>query len=164
MQKRKKIEDNEIEEGIPIETPETSQVKPQKKKRSKRGEYIGNIIVNLIILYVFNSLPYWHLNFLTSDYTKVLPFANWSIEVTILVNIFYLFYSDYWFRKLSQCITNVLSIIFLRAFYIYFPIIFPAPFTSLIRFCLSLSIFIIMIITVVTFIQFLVSFGKENKT
>jgi hypothetical protein len=51
--------------------------------KKRNGEYIGNIIFNLIFLWVVNKIPDWNLGFIRDNYNVVL----WILNVNILVQI-----------------------------------------------------------------------------
>jgi hypothetical protein len=54
-----------------------------KPARNRNGEYIANIIFNLIFLWIVNKIPGWHLSFIKDNFMVVL----WILNVNILVQI-----------------------------------------------------------------------------
>ncbi len=50
---------------------------------ARKGEYIGNIIFNLIFLWVVNQIPEWNLGFIRDNFNVVL----WILNVNILIQI-----------------------------------------------------------------------------
>ena len=49
--------------------------------KTRRGEYIGNAIVNLIFLWIVNKVPDWHLPFILSSYNVIL----WMLNLNLIV-------------------------------------------------------------------------------
>jgi hypothetical protein len=105
--------------------PKTAKPKTAKKKPGKSG-FIAAIIINLILLFVFNSLLNWGVPFLTSDYSGVLWAINLSIGATIIANILFLVYEAGWFRHLAQLILNVIALFVVFLIYSIFPFTFTA--------------------------------------
>ena len=105
--------------------PKTGKPAPKKKQQGKGG-FIAAIIVNLVLLFIFNSLMNWHLTaqYLTSDYSGVLWAINLSIGLTIIANIIYLVYDKGWFRHLSQIILSVVALFVVFLIYSVFPFAF----------------------------------------
>jgi hypothetical protein len=54
-----------------------------KPAKSRSGEYIGAIILNLIFLWMVNKIPGWHLSFIKDNFMVVL----WILNVNILIQI-----------------------------------------------------------------------------
>lgn len=100
--------------------PKTTKPKTVKKKSGKSG-FIAAIVVNLILLFVFNSLLNWGVPFLTSSYSGVLWAINLSIGATIIANILFLVYDAGWFRHLAQLILNVIALFVVFLIYSIFP-------------------------------------------
>ncbi len=105
--------------------PKTAKPKATKKKSGKGG-FIAAIIVNLILLFVFNNLLNWGIPFLTSAYSGVLWAINLSIGATIIANILFLVYDAGWFRHLAQLILNVIALFVIFLIYSIFPFTFTA--------------------------------------
>ncbi len=105
--------------------PKTAKPKTAKKKSGKGG-FIAAIIVNLILLFVFNSLLNWGVPFLTSSYSGVLWAINLSIGATIIANILFLVYDAGWFRHLARLILNVIALFVVFLIYSIFPFTFTA--------------------------------------
>jgi hypothetical protein len=97
--------------------------KPAKKKQGKGG-FIAAIIVNIILLFVFNNLQNWGVPFLTSDYFGVLWAINLSIGATIIANFLFLFYAAGWFHHLAQLILNVIALFVVFLIYTIYPFTF----------------------------------------
>lgn len=102
--------------------PKTGKPAAPKKKHGKSG-YIAAIVINIIMLFVFNMLPNWNISFLTADYTKILWAINLSIGATIIANLIYLVYEAGWFRHLSQVILSVIALFVVFLIYSVYPFI-----------------------------------------
>ncbi len=57
-------------------------------RKKKNGEYIANIIFNVIFLWIVNKIPEWHLDFIKDNFMEAASF------VTQLV-LFYIFPFDF---------------------------------------------------------------------
>jgi hypothetical protein len=99
--------------------------KTVKKKPGKSG-FIAAIIVNLILLFVFNNLLNWGVPFLTSAYSGVLWAINLSLGATIIANILFLVYDAGWFHHLAQLVLNVIALFVFFLIYSIFPFTFTA--------------------------------------
>ncbi|MBN1367220.1 MAG: hypothetical protein JW967_04795 [Dehalococcoidales bacterium] len=97
-----------------------------KKKSGKKGRsgYIAAIIVNFVLLFIFNSLPNWNLSFLTLDYSGVLWAINLSIGATIIANFLFIFFDAGWFKHLAQVITSVIALFVVFLIYSVYPFTF----------------------------------------
>jgi hypothetical protein len=93
------------------------------KKRGKAG-YVAVIIINAIMIYIFNNLLNWGVPFLTSDYSGVLWAINLSLGMTITVNILFLIYDPGWFRHLAQIVLNVIALFVAFIIFTVFPFTF----------------------------------------
>ena len=94
------------------------------RKRNRRVEYIGAIIVNAILIFVFNNLLNWRVPFLTSDFNLVLWAINLSLGATIIANILFLAYDARWFHHLLRLILNILAFLATYLLYRIFPFAF----------------------------------------
>ncbi len=94
------------------------------RKRNRRAEYIAAIIVNAILIYIFNNLLKWRVPFLTSDFNLVLWAVNLSLGATIIANILFLAYDARWFHHLLQLVLNILAFLSTYLLYRIFPLAF----------------------------------------
>jgi hypothetical protein len=92
-----------------------------KHHRPHQPKYIWAIVVNLVVLYIFNNLQNWHVPILTDSWVACLWILNISITATIAANILWLFYHEDWFRALLKVGLNLISFIFLYVLYKIFP-------------------------------------------
>jgi len=91
-----------------------------KPSDKRQGEYIGNIIVNLIFLWVVNKVPDWHLGFIRDNYNVILWILNVNILVQIGGSALALIISLPAIRYLSRIITESASFVTqIVIFYIY---------------------------------------------
>jgi len=87
----------------------------------KKPGYIVAIIVNVIMIFVFNNLLNWGVPFITSAFADVLWAINLSLNLTIAANVTYLFYDATWYRHLSQAFLNIIAIVMIYTVYNVFP-------------------------------------------
>ncbi|MEI7661912.1 MAG: hypothetical protein WCK34_06940 [Bacteroidota bacterium] len=98
----------------------------EKKFRSRRGEYIGAIISNLIFFWIVNHLRDWHLGFIKDNFMVVLWILNINILVQVAGNGLMLLWEVPVIRYLSRIVTESASFVTqLALFYIY-----PFDFTN----------------------------------
>ncbi|GEM_PF-1730956 len=92
----------------------------KNRVKSKRGEYIGNIIVNLIFLWILSMVPKWDLDFLKDNYMIVLLILKINCLVQIAGNLILLFISLKTLNLLLRIILELAGIVpLIMMFYIY---------------------------------------------
>jgi len=135
--------------------PDKEKPKAAKKKTGKAG-FIAAIIINLIFLFIFNSLPNWHVSFLTSAYSGILWAINLSIGATIIANILFLVYGTGWFRHLVQLILNIIALFVIYLIYAVFPFNFTgAAWDHWVKIILIILMACLGIATIVELVKFL---------
>ena len=87
----------------------------------EKREYTVAIIFNLILLYIFNNLLYWHVNFLTNALVNILWIINLSISIAILGNALLLIYHPKLFRHVMKTVINIFAFIAVFILYVTFP-------------------------------------------
>lgn len=92
-----------------------------ENKKQGPVDYTLTIIFNGVFLYVVNNLTEW-VNWLSDGWTAVLWIINISIVLTIVFNLFYIFYDKNWFKNFTQIILNVIGCVSIATFYILFPL------------------------------------------
>ncbi|MEN6552330.1 MAG: hypothetical protein ABFC34_05515 [Methanobacterium sp.] len=123
----------------------------EKEKNSKKSEYIGAIVVNVILLYIFNNLLYWQVNFITNAFNEVLWVINLAIIATIIGNIMFLIFNPEWFRHIIKMILNIFAFTAIYSIYSVFPFNFSS---FLIDWSATIALIFIMIgIAVATIIE-----------
>jgi hypothetical protein len=95
------------------------------EKADKPAEYIVNILINILLFYVFSRLETW-LPFLTDSFSAILPLFYISIGATIIANFVFLFFGYRLFVGLTKAALNIWSIIVLVSLYYIFPFDFSA--------------------------------------
>ena len=90
------------------------------------SKYLAAIIINVILIYVFNNLLNWNVTVLTDDFKGVLWALDISLGATILINILFLMYDAGWFRHLMQLILNVIAILVTFLILVIFPFTFAS--------------------------------------
>ncbi len=91
------------------------------ENKAKKSEYIAAIIVNIILLYIFNNLLNWHVYFITNALNSILWIINLAIIITILGNILLLAYNPGWFRHVMKIILNMVAIVAVYNIFTVFP-------------------------------------------
>ena len=123
-------------------------------KRPGKAQYIAAIVVNAILMIIFNNLLNWGVPFLTSAFSGVLWAINLSLGATILANFIWLVFDPRWFRHLGQIALNLIAIFVLFLFITVFPFTFAAEAWAFwIKIALYLAIAGIGIGTIVEFFK-----------
>ncbi|MBI4813060.1 MAG: hypothetical protein HY802_01460 [Methanobacterium sp.] len=132
-----------------------------KEKEPKTSEFIGAIIVNIILLYIVNNILSWNLSFIAPSFQDVLWIFNLSITATIIGNILFLIYHPGWFRSLIRIILNIFG--FMVAYYLYtvFPFIFSNNLVTLfVKFALIVAMVVMVIVTIFEIVKFILRIIK----
>jgi len=125
-----------------------------RKKSSRRAGYIGNIVWNLIFLFVLNNLVNWHVPFIAPSWVAVLWAINLSLGTTILANIVFLAFDPRWFRHAAQIVLNLLALLSTYVIYIIFPFELPGePVTLIFRVCLIIAMVVTAIGIVIELVK-----------
>jgi len=93
----------------------------QRRVKSKKMEYLGAVIGNLVLFYIVNHLMEWHIPFITEDFYKVLPYMNWSIGASIVANILYIFFDQKFIHLGTMPVLNILSLLSVFMLFKVFP-------------------------------------------
>jgi hypothetical protein len=101
--------------------PAYTRRRPGPGAGARRFGYLVAIIVNLILMYLANGVPNWNVPVLTNDWPDVLWAVNLSLGATIVANLIFLAFDPWWFRRGTQIVLNVLSIIVFYTLYQVFP-------------------------------------------
>jgi len=124
-------------------------------KRQKPSPYIGTVIINAILIYIFNNLLNWHLSWLTGTFVIALWIFNISFGTAILLNLIYLAYNAKWFRTAGQLLLNILSFGAISALYQTFPFTVSMNVEYWIQLTLSVLIICILISIIVEIVKLL---------
>jgi hypothetical protein len=88
--------------------------------KSRRGEYMGSIIWNLIWLYIVNKVPDWNLSFINDHYPTVLWALNLNIFIQIGAYAFMFLVDHHFVRHLGKIFIGLAGFLLLIIlFYIY---------------------------------------------
>lgn len=95
--------------------------KYEYRVRNRKGEFIANIVVNVIFYYIVNHLQEWNVGFLRDNFSMVLWMINLNIFVQIGGNaLMLLTEGQRTVRYLSRAVMEAASfIVQLMLFYIY---------------------------------------------
>jgi len=134
-----------------------------KEKEFKNSEFIGAIIVNIIILYIVNNLLGWKISFIAPTWTQVLFILNVSIVANILANIGFLIYQRGWFRSLAQIILTIIGFVVAYEFYVVFPFIIQTEWIAIgLKILIILAMVAFVIATIVEVLRLI--FINSEKT
>jgi hypothetical protein len=92
----------------------------EKPVKSRNGEYIANIIFNLLFLWIVNNVQEWDLGFIKDNFSVVVWIMNVNILIQIAGNILMLLSGLSVIRYLTLIITESASFVTqIVLFYIY---------------------------------------------
>jgi len=112
------------------------------KKKGKKSEYIIAIVINIILLYIFNNLLNWQVYFITNTLNDILWIINLSIIAAIIGNAILLIYSPEWLHHIMKIILNSFAVIALYFIYTVFPFSFNS---FLIDWCVVIALIFVMV-------------------
>ena len=87
----------------------------------KKGEYIANIIFNLIFLWILSRVPHWNIPFLADDYMVVLLVMKINCWVQIAANIVLLVMYIRALRYVVKIIAEAAGLAALMVMYYLYP-------------------------------------------
>jgi hypothetical protein len=118
--------------AAPAEQSEKVGAKEQARRGWRKTGYVWAIVVNVILLYVFNNLLNWELSsrWVTARFADTLWAINLSISAAIVANALFLYYDPSWFRHLLQVVLNVLAFNGLYTVYKAFPFNLELPWSE----------------------------------
>lgn len=160
-----------MKEEVEKETKKTEKAvknKPKESYGARSFGYIISIAVNIVLIYVFNNLLNWQIDFLKESFVAPLWIFNLSFAATILANIFFLIYDGKWFRSLCQVVLNVISAATIYTLYLVFPFSVSDEAAKNIRFVLIVLLVctgIAIVVESVKFVYYLVKLteGTDEK-
>lgn len=133
--------------------------------KGKITEYVANIVINTILIYVWGNLVQW-LPFLTDEFYKVLRLFYISFALTILANVLFLVYDGRVFKHLIKFGLNAFSIYVMVTIYKIFPFDFSTysgDWNQIVRILLVLAIFGTAIGSLVELLKSIFPSKQNNK-
>lgn len=92
-----------------------------EKSKIKKSEHIGNIIANLVFLWILYRLPHWNLDFLKGDYMVLLLIMQINCYVQIAANILLLVAEIRSIRLIIKIIAEIAGFVPLILIYYLYP-------------------------------------------
>jgi len=105
--------------------------------------YVGALIANAVLLFVFNNLLAWNVPFLTESYGNCLWAIDVSLGAVIIANFVFIFFDRDWFKHLLMVFTSAASFMAIFVIHRIFPFIFPNP-----AWYIALKVFLIVAMAV----------------
>lgn len=93
----------------------------EKSYGKRKGEYVGNIIFNLIFLWIVNKIPDWNPGFIGGNYGAVLWILNVNILIQIGGNALMWIFDFRMLRYLSRIIMEASSFLTVMTLYFIYP-------------------------------------------
>jgi len=93
----------------------------REHRKKGKGEYVFDLLVNLVLLWVANNLLDWNIPFLTASFEAVLAVLNISILANIIGSLLLIVHDGHWFRGFIKLIENSIGFVFILTAYIIFP-------------------------------------------
>lgn len=114
--------------------------------KKRKSDYIGAVVINIIILYLINKVPGWNFKFIKDGFTAVLWVMNINFVLQIAGNLCLVIYSERWFRNLVNLLLHTIGFVMFISLYIMYPFSFAnagvAWLDKIIRILLFISIII----------------------
>lgn len=145
---------------------EKSIIKETVTKRKKSSEYIAAIIVNVVLILVFNNLLKWHIPWLTSEFFIPLAVFNVSFAAIIVLNLLYLAYDARWFRALGNLFVDLISLAAVTSLLQVFPFSFSSNYEYWGRIILVAALvgtFIAILVELIKLIVYIIQFFIPKK-
>ncbi len=140
--------------------------KPRPSVANRRFGYIFAAAITVGMWFVINEWPGWQeLSFLTDETRAVLGLVNFSLAVSVLVDLIYVVYDPAWFKSVGDVITTSIGLAVLVRLWQVFPFDFSnyaVDWTVLTRVVLVMGIVgscIGIIVQVVTLLRLAVGGG-----
>jgi hypothetical protein len=112
-----------IEDTVHVATP-TRNVSPRQDTptTARRSGYAIAVGVNIALMMIVNNLLEWGWpQFLTGDFERLLPWINFSLGASVVVNLLYMAYDADWFKSGWQVVLTAISLAVLIRTYQLFP-------------------------------------------
>ena len=136
----------------------------KREGKVRRGDYVIAIVVNIILLYVFNNLLNWNIYFVTNALNGILWIINMAIIAIIILNLLQIFYNPLWFRNLMKIFSNIFVFILVYFLYIVFPFSFNIIYVDIgLKFAFLITLIVIFILTVIEVLLMLILIIKKLK-
>jgi len=116
---------------------------PTRRPRAaaRRFGYVIAAALTAVLWYLVNIQPGWRaLPFLTEDFTQVLALFNFSLAVSLAVNLIYLVFDPVWGKALGDLVTTGIGVAVLVRIWQVFPFTFDDVWGVLARVTLVLAI------------------------
>ncbi len=97
----------------------------EKSEKDKRAEYYVNIIIGIILLFIWGRLPNW-FSFLTGAYSSVLVFLYIGSVVTVLLNLSFLMLKNITYKQVAKSLLNIYNAVVMYVVYKVFPFDFSS--------------------------------------
>jgi hypothetical protein len=90
------------------------------RNKGKTAEYIANIVINLILIIIWDRLPEW-FSWITGSFVAMLPLFYLSFALTIIVNFAFVLIPSKTFVAFGKLALNTISIIVMISLYYIYP-------------------------------------------
>jgi len=143
----------------------------QQERKSigvRRASYAGTIVVNAILIWVFGRLLVWDWpDFLTGEFTEVLPWIRFSLTMGIVVAVARFVKDPRWFVSLTECVNAIVTLVVAARILRVFPFDFtgkPSFWEPVARVALILSIVATAVAVVVNLVWAIIYALRESPT
>lgn len=95
-----------------------------RDKELKNQDFIVSIIVNIILLYIVNSVMTWNLSFVAESFRGLIPLFNVVIAANLIANAALIIYRKQWLWTFTQIVLSALGYLLVSSLYSVFPFTF----------------------------------------
>ena len=110
-------------------------------KKEKWYDYLLVVIIDLVLLYIANSLLYWNLSFIASSFSDVLWAVDLSLIVAIVANLSFILFDPPWLKIFCKIIISFTALVAAFTILSVFPFVIN-------QFILAVGLKIIIIIAI----------------
>jgi len=95
-----------------------------RDKELKNQDFIVSIMVNIILIYIVNSVMTWNLSFLAESFRGLIPLFNVVIAANLIANAALIIYREQWLWTFTQIVLSALGYLLVSSLYSVFPFTF----------------------------------------
>ncbi|WP_370004398.1 hypothetical protein [Methanothermobacter sp. KEPCO 2] len=95
-----------------------------RDKELKNQDFIAGIMVNIILLYIVNSVMTWNLSFVAESFRGLIPLFNVVIAANLIANAALIIYTEQWLWTFTQIVLSALGYLLVSSLYSVFPFTF----------------------------------------
>lgn len=130
-----------------------------RDKEFKSSEFVAGIIVNILLLYIINSVMNWDISFIADSFRDIVPLLNAVVGANLAANFCFLIYRRQWFWTFMQIILSALGYLMVSFLYSVFPFTFRNIYVLYsVRFALIVAMVVLAVAVFLYGLKFVLKF------